>query len=79
VAIISRDPEDTAEGPATPGRIFNQMIEAHRLIDLIKIISDLTGARITHVPNPWKEADANDLWVENRSPIVLGLNPTKLR
>ena len=39
-------------------RIFNQMTETFRLIDLARMISDMTGAQIAHVPNPRKEADA---------------------
>jgi UDP-sulfoquinovose synthase len=59
-------------------RIFNQMTETHRVIDLAKMISELTGAQISHVPNPRKEADANDLSVENRSLLDLGLKPITL-
>jgi UDP-sulfoquinovose synthase len=59
-------------------RIFNQMTETHRLIDLAKMISELTGAQISHVPNPRKEADINDLSVENRRLLDLGLKPTTL-
>jgi UDP-sulfoquinovose synthase len=59
-------------------RIFNQMTETHRLIDLAKMISELTGAQISHVPNPRKEADINDLSVENRRLLDLGLKPTML-
>ena len=59
-------------------RIFNQMTETFRLIDLAEMISGLTGVPISHVPNPRKEADANDLEVENCSLIRLGLDPIKL-
>jgi UDP-sulfoquinovose synthase len=59
-------------------RIFNQMTETHRLIDLAKMISELTGVQISHIPNPRKEADANDLWAENRSLLNLGLKPITL-
>jgi len=59
-------------------RIFNQMTETHRLIDLAKMISALTGAQISHVPNPRKEKDANDLSAENRSLLGLGLEPITL-
>lgn len=59
-------------------RIFNQMTETHRLIDLAKMISQLTGAEIAHVDNPRKEADENDLAVENRSLLGLGLKPITL-
>jgi UDP-sulfoquinovose synthase len=59
-------------------RIFNQMTETFRLIDLAKLIASLTGARIDHVPNPRKEADANDLKVDNRGLVGLGLKPITL-
>ena len=59
-------------------RIFNQMTETFRLIDLAKMIAEMTGAQIAHVPNPRKEADANDLVVENRSLLGLGLKPVTL-
>jgi len=59
-------------------RIFNQMTETFRLINLAKMISEMTGAQIAHVANPRKEADANDLAAENRSLLELGLKPVVL-
>jgi UDP-sulfoquinovose synthase len=59
-------------------RIFNQMTETFRLIDLAEMISGLTGVPISHLPNPRKEAESNDLHVENRSLIGLGLEPIML-
>jgi UDP-sulfoquinovose synthase len=59
-------------------RIFNQMTETFRLIDLAEMISGLTGVSISHQSNPRKEADSNDLDVENRSLIGLGLEPVTL-
>jgi len=59
-------------------RIFNQMTETHRLIDLAKMISDMTGVEIAHVENPRKEAEANDLAVENQGLQSLGLQPIRL-
>jgi UDP-sulfoquinovose synthase len=59
-------------------RIFNQMTETYRLIDLAKMISDMTGVAIAHVENPRKEPDSNDLAVDNRSLLRLGLNPITL-
>jgi len=59
-------------------RIFNQMTEIFRLIDLAKMIAEMTGAKIAHVANPRKEADANELMVENRSLLGLGLQPLTL-
>lgn len=59
-------------------RIFNQMTETFRVIDLAKMISEMTGVKIANVPNPRKEADANNLAVENRSLLGLGLKPITL-
>jgi UDP-sulfoquinovose synthase len=58
--------------------IFNQMTESFKLIDLANMISGLTGASISRVPNPRKEADSNELCVDNRGLIGLGLEPIKL-
>jgi UDP-sulfoquinovose synthase len=59
-------------------RIFNQMTETFRLINLANLISKMTGVEVAHVANPRKEADANDLAVENRSLLGLGLKPIRL-
>ena len=69
------------ENPPAPGdrvQIFNQMTETHRLIDLAELVSRLTGAEIALVENPRKEAPANDLMVENRRLLDLGLEPVTL-
>jgi UDP-sulfoquinovose synthase len=60
-------------------RIFNQMTEVHRLIDLARLVSQMTGAEIDHVENPRKEAVENDLEAANRSLLELGLNPIRLK
>jgi UDP-sulfoquinovose synthase len=59
-------------------RIFNQMTETHRLIDLAELVSQLTGAEINFVENPRNEAAENDLYVENRQLLDLGLVPITL-
>jgi UDP-sulfoquinovose synthase len=59
-------------------RIFNQMTEVHRVIDLAEMVARMTGAEIDLVGNPRKEASHNDLLVENRSLIDLGLDPVRL-
>ena len=59
-------------------RIFNQMTETHRLIDLANLVSRLTGAEIDFVENPRNEAPENDLYVENRQLLDLGLVPITL-
>jgi UDP-sulfoquinovose synthase len=60
-------------------RIFNQMTETHRVIELAELVSELTGAPIDRVDNPRKEASDNDLAAENRQLLNLGLEPTFLR
>jgi UDP-sulfoquinovose synthase len=69
------------ENPPARGervRIFNQMTETHRVIDLAKIVSRLTGAQIDLLENPRNEASENDLFVENRQLLALGLEPITL-
>jgi len=58
--------------------ILNQMTETHRVRDLAKMIADKTGAEITFVENPRKEADENDLHVANDRFIGMGLEPITL-
>lgn len=60
-------------------KIFNQMTETHRVRDLARIVSELTGVRIAHLPNPRKEAVENDLVVRNDQFLALGLQPTTLQ
>jgi UDP-sulfoquinovose synthase len=59
-------------------RIYNQMTETHRIRDLAALVANLTGAGIEYLPNPRKEAIANDLTVEAKSLVELGLEPTHL-
>jgi UDP-sulfoquinovose synthase len=59
--------------------IANQMTETHRLIDLAKMVSELTGTPFVFVDNPRNEAPDNDLAVINERLIHLGLRPTRLR
>lgn len=69
------------ENPPKAGErveIFNQMTETHRVRDLAKIISDMTGAKIDFVPNPRNEADENELHVKNDRFLALGLEPITL-
>jgi UDP-sulfoquinovose synthase len=60
-------------------RVFNQMTECHRVRDLAQLVSSLTGAEIDYVDNPRKEAAENELYVENRNLVELGLNPIRLQ
>ncbi|MGV0821153.1 NAD-dependent epimerase/dehydratase family protein [Martelella sp. AMO21009] len=59
--------------------IFNQMTETHRVRDLAKMISEMSGVEIAWLPNPRKEAPENDLIVKNDKFLELGLNPTTLK
>jgi UDP-sulfoquinovose synthase len=58
--------------------IYNQMTETHRVEELAKFVSRLTGAEIQYLPNPRNEAPENDLLVEAKSLVELGLKPTRL-
>ncbi len=59
-------------------RIFNQATETHRVLDLAELVSRQTGVDIDLVDNPRNEAPENDLVVEARGLIDLGLNPITL-
>jgi UDP-sulfoquinovose synthase len=59
-------------------QIINQMTETHRVSDLAKLVSVLTGAEIEYVPNPRNEDQENELYVENRQLLNLGLDPITL-
>jgi UDP-sulfoquinovose synthase len=66
-----------------PGRgervkILNQMTETHRLRDLAELVSSICGAEIDYVDNPRNEAAENELFVENRQLLELGLDPVTL-
>ena len=67
--------------PPRPGdrvSILNQMTETHRVRDLAKIVSDITGAEIANLPNPRNEADENELNVVKPRFIGMGLEPVTL-
>lgn len=59
-------------------KIVNQITESHKIRDLANIVASITGAHIEFVPNPRNEADENDLYVENRTFLDLGLKPITL-
>jgi UDP-sulfoquinovose synthase len=58
--------------------VLNQITETHRVLDLAKMISDITGTQIAYLPNPRVEAEENELVVRNDQFIALGLEPTTL-
>jgi UDP-sulfoquinovose synthase len=58
--------------------VRNQVTETHRLLDLAKMVADMTGGEIAYLPNPRREAEENDLAVRNDQFLALGLRPTTL-
>jgi UDP-sulfoquinovose synthase len=58
--------------------VRNQITETHRVLDLAKMIGDMTGTEIACLPNPRREADENELSVRNDQFLALGLQPTTL-
>ncbi len=69
------------ENPPKKGervKIYNQMTESHQVGELAKKVAALTNANINYLPNPRNEAVENDLIVDNRCFIELGLKPTTL-
>lgn len=59
-------------------KILNQMTETHRVRDLAALISEMTGAKVEFMANPRFEAAENDLHVENKSLLGMGLEPITL-
>ncbi|MCF8587505.1 NAD-dependent epimerase/dehydratase family protein [Gordonia sp. HY285] len=60
-------------------RVMNQMTETHRVSDLAAIVAELSGAVVSHVENPRREAEVNDLSARNDHLVNLGLDPIGLR
>jgi UDP-sulfoquinovose synthase len=58
--------------------VRNQITEIHRLLDLAKMIGDMTGSEIAYLPNPRREAEENELSARNDQFLALGLQPTTL-
>ena len=59
-------------------KIYNQMVETHRVKDLAELVSKMTHTEISYLENPRNEAPENDLHVSNNCFIEDGLKPTKL-
>lgn len=59
-------------------KIYNQMTETHRVIDLARKISSLTGVDIDFLDNPRNEASENELHVKNDKFLSHGLTPITL-
>lgn len=69
------------ENPPAKGervKIFNQVTETHRLIDLANKIQGIWHCKVDHIENPRKEAVANSLRVSNQSFLDLNLQPITL-
>ena len=69
------------DNPPAPGekvKIFNQMTESHQVGQLAQKVAHMTGTEVAHLPNPRNEAKDNDLIVDNRCFLDLGLEPTTL-
>ncbi|MDX1410666.1 MAG: NAD-dependent epimerase/dehydratase family protein, partial [Nitrospirales bacterium] len=64
--------------PHHPVHIYNQVTEAHRVGNLAKLVSEMTGAPVKNIENPRNEAQENELSFENEKFLALGLNPTTL-
>ena len=75
LAIAINNPPRRGEGV----RIYNQVTETHRILDLARLISELSGTPYRFVDNPRLEAEENDLAVRNDQLLGLGLEPTRLR
>jgi UDP-sulfoquinovose synthase len=74
IEIAISNPPQAGEKP----KVLNQITETHRVLDLAKLVSDITGADIAYLPNPRREAEENDLVVRNDQFLALGLEPTTL-
>ena len=73
--------EMAIENPPQAGgrvKILNQMTETHRVRDLAKLVSDMTGADIQYLDNPRNEDDENELHVDNSTFLKMGLDPITL-
>src|SRR5271170_5195190 len=74
IEIAISNPPQAGEKP----KVLNQITETHRVLDLAKMIGDMTGTEIAYLPNPRREADENELVVLNDQFLALGLEPTTL-
>lgn len=60
-------------------QIYNQMTETHKIRDLAKMVSGMTGVDIDWVVNPRNEAEENELHVVNEKFLGHGLEPITLQ
>jgi UDP-sulfoquinovose synthase len=74
IEIAITNPPEADDKPL----VLNQVTETHRVLDLAKMVADITGVDFAYLPNPRREADENDLEVTNDQFLALGLQPTTL-
>src|SRR5580698_8244175 len=74
IEIALNNPPEAGSKPL----VRNQITETHRVLDLAKMIGDMTGTEIAYLPNPRREAEENELSVRNDQFLALGLKPTTL-
>jgi len=74
IELAIKNPPVAGEGV----KIINQMTETHRVMDLAQLVSKMTGIKIQYMENPRNEAPENNLLVENKCILDMGLNPTTL-
>jgi UDP-sulfoquinovose synthase len=74
VQIALENPPERGDKP----KVFNQVTETHRVLELAELISRLTGVEVAYLPNPRREAVENELNVSRDKFLELGLNPTRL-
>ena len=74
IEIALRNPPEEGERV----KIFNQMTETHTIKDLAAMVSKMTSVDIKYIKNPRNEDSENELHVENRCFLNLGLTPTTL-
>lgn len=59
-------------------RIFNQMSEVFRVVELADLVSKMSGVPFQHLENPRKELETNELAVDNSGLRKLGFEPITL-
>jgi UDP-sulfoquinovose synthase len=74
IEIALENPPQSGEKPL----VRNQITETHRVLDLAKMVGDMTDTKIAYLPNPRQEAEENELIVRNDQFLALGLKPTTL-
>jgi UDP-sulfoquinovose synthase len=73
--------ELSLRNPASRGQrvnIFNQVTETHRVLDLAKLVSAVSGTPYRLIDNPRFEQAENELEVSNEQFLDLGIQPTRL-